>query len=291
MRNRIKYGFPCLIATSITVFILSCKVSVTYARIDIENPSLSMTARLLGECRLILSNRFLLAHDVYFHRGVGLAKKEALENHFFKKLYGNISPRGHVHLEGHHAKELMPWLKFSLDMNPQNLNAFLLASFTMEYDLSRLDLALDVLNRARRLHPLSYEVYLEKGRILVKMGRFNEAKSDFKAGLSLWETSSIDRASKESLLGRELLLLYGGLTHEIDGEIPEALDCYRQVLLLHPEHPEISSRIKNLQNGISPEKTPADLIGAIASIKPDPGSACQRTDHHAHDGHEPHAEN
>jgi tetratricopeptide (TPR) repeat protein len=77
----------------------------------------------------------------------------------------NFFPTVHTHLQGVSAREIMPWLRLSADMDPTRIDTYVTASYWLRTRLDKPDEAEQFLREGLRANPDSYEILLELGRV------------------------------------------------------------------------------------------------------------------------------
>lgn len=211
----------------------------------------SALGALFGESRVALGGVFYQNADKYFHRGVEHARAQAFDGALFQRLRDDISPRGHAHATGQQVTEIMPWLQFAIASDPHRIETYLVAAFWLATDADRPDVALEVLDRAQWNNPFSYEVQLEKGRILLHQHRADDARQAFDAGLAFWPGTH-DPRDEGVRHDRASLLLYRALLYEAAGKKTQAIAALREILALFPARTHLLRRIATLEKGDRP---------------------------------------
>jgi tetratricopeptide (TPR) repeat protein len=84
---------------------------------------------------------------------------------WIEKLGRNFFPTTHTHLEGTDAREILPWLKLSAEMDPHLIGTYVTASYWLRTRLNKPDEAEDFLRQGLRANPDSHEILLELGRV------------------------------------------------------------------------------------------------------------------------------
>jgi len=234
----------------------------------------SVAIKALSASRAATGNQLYEAADRTFHMGVGVYRRQAFTS-WFTRLGQAIEPGGHVHLHSEGVNELVPWLYLATRADPHNVEAYVVASFWLAGEGGRPDLAERVLKEARANNPKDYRVYLEKGRLALKKGALAEAARAFDAAGALWKRDSgPDKAQAQ--LDRTEMLIYRGLLYEEDGDVPRALTCYREILVLFPGRVGIRERLTELTETGQPRVAPAAMRQAIMFQRQ---HVCEREDH------------
>jgi tetratricopeptide (TPR) repeat protein len=91
-------------------------------------------------------------------------------------------PSHHTHLEKNgDEREILPWLRFSADLDPQRVETYTVAAYWLRNRLGRVNEAEQFLREGLRANPQSYEILFELGRVA------DENRKDLKAARNIWE--------------------------------------------------------------------------------------------------------
>lgn len=157
-------------------------------------------AMLLGDSRRLFANQFFAMADVYYHSGyyptifdakpnqkqqqLDVASHEGdegttgkmppadLDDNFMgrpkdwiEKMGRNFEPTVHTHLQGMNAREILPWLKLSAEMDPNQIDTYVTAAYWLRTRLHQPVEAEEFLRDGLKANPDSYEILLELGRV------------------------------------------------------------------------------------------------------------------------------
>jgi tetratricopeptide (TPR) repeat protein len=239
-------------------------------------------AGLLGQGRSALSAHCFRTADLYFHRGVTDARETAPADGFFARLHDRVSPRNHVHTTGRGIAEIMPWLELSIDADPANIEAYLVAAFWLEHEGARADLALRVLNRGQQANPGSYRIQIEKARLYLHQGMAEQARHCLDAALAFWP-GRLDPASEDARYDRAEALLYRGLLHESAGSVEAALADFDAYCAIYPDRAAIADRAAALRTGARPEGLASELMDAMLRAAKRERATCPHEHGHDHE--------
>ncbi len=240
----------------------------------------------LSEARLAFSGKMYMIADLYFHKGAGRQEKEGFTGGFFQQLAKNLNAKGHFHLSGKQIDEIMPWLWLGTKMDPGNEDLFITAAFWLAQEGERPDLALNLLKQARYSNPHSYKLFIQEGRIHLKLGDKTKAASAFDLGIAFWPGKDSPN-TEETKHDLSELLMYRGLLYEETGNIAPAIKCFKGTLLLKPQWVHLNARIATLEQGLPP----SSLAGSILSdtlqdwerkIRYESCTECDHADEHNH---------
>jgi tetratricopeptide (TPR) repeat protein len=171
---------------------------------------------LVGDSRRLFANQFFVMADVYFHSGyyptIFDARKKEGPSHldvasheeaggdrpahqepddddsflgkpkdWIEQFGRNFFPTVHTHLEGPNAREIMPWLKLSAEMDPKRIDTYVTASYWLRTRLDKPAEAEQFLREGLRANPDSHEILLELGRV------YYYNKKDPRVARNIWE--------------------------------------------------------------------------------------------------------
>jgi len=276
------WPWVALISLCVAVFCLACAVSRSEAMSTCAGPQISSADRLAGGVRAAIGGRFFETADIYFHKGVPHASKDALRNCVFERLAEAVSPSEHVHAGGQEIAEIMPWLRLAAYCNPHDVETYLVASFWLAGEAGRPDLALDVLREAEENNPKEYRIWLERGRILLRDRRLAEAARAFDVGLAFWPGSQ-EPDGEDARHGLRNLLLHRAILLELSGDTAQAVRDLRRIVELYPSSESIRLRADTLENGRAPAAPAGEILTTLLRENAGERSACHREDEHGHD--------
>jgi len=153
----------------------------------------SVSEKVFGEGKSILSFLAIMQADLYFHGGAGhffeehagglsLTEKNGhmhaedekdvheQENHLSMNrglisLGEELAVTKHVHLEGEEAKEILPWFYFATKIDPRNISAYTLGSYWLADRMKKRKEGLALLKEGLLNNPDSWEINAELGRL------------------------------------------------------------------------------------------------------------------------------
>lgn len=150
---------------------------------------------LLGDGRRLFANHFFVKADISFHSGyyptifdqgarpaeahiAEAAGKDSQSPEEEEKMDFLGKPRDwieafgrhfrvtkHTELEGGNEREILPWLKLSAELDPQNIQTYTVAAFMLRNHLGKPQEAEEFLREGLRANPDSYEILFELGRL------------------------------------------------------------------------------------------------------------------------------
>jgi tetratricopeptide (TPR) repeat protein len=254
--------WPWLAVFSLWAIAFSLACRLTAAREATPAADTSVAGALLGGTRTALSANLYETADEFFHRGVEHTRRRVLDDTLFRAAKREVSPERHIHLQGSGIREILPWLRAATQLDPHNIQVYLVTAYWLAGGMRRPDLALDVLREAQANNPFDYEVHTEKGRILLRQGKRAEAGHEFDAGLAFWPGNQ-DPASEDARLGRQNLLLHRALMDEMDGRMTNAVRLLKDILVMAPQRMHIQERIDSLMQGAAPAVPASSILESL----------------------------
>ena len=196
---------------------------------------------LVGDSRRLFANQFFVMADVYFHSGyyptIFDARKKEGPSHldvaeqeegdtaksgrkvleddekfmgtprdWIERFGRNFFPSVHTHLQGESAREIMPWLKLSAEMDPHRINTYVTTSYWLRTRLDKADEAEQFLREGFRANPDSYEILLELGRVYFYNKKNPQvARSIWELALNKWRQQDQARENPDPHVQEEIL--------------------------------------------------------------------------------------
>ena len=184
---------------------------------------------VLGDGRRLLADLFFVKADAYFHRGYypsvfdpvqafetphvqeSTEKHEVSDGHQHEEEHAREmdflgQPKDWIDRFGRHfyvsqhvhfdrpeeAKELLPWLRFSAELDPHRVETYIIAAFWLRTQLHREDEAMRFLREGWRANPDSYAILLELGRL------FYQNRKDAIRARNVWELACANGRHREA---------------------------------------------------------------------------------------------
>ena len=222
-------------------------------------PEGGVTDLLFGSSRQALSADLYEEADTFFHRGVPHHARHVAMDTWIERMHDVISPAEHRHAEGKASIEIIPWLKLATDADPHNIDAWLVSAYWLETGLERPDLAEQALREAQRNNPDDYRILLERARLCIRTGRFEQAANVLDASLKRWPGGQ-DPRDRQSLLDKAELLSDRGFLDEMGGRTNRAVEAFKNVLAIFPDRTYIGERVHLLETGAQPPGSARALL-------------------------------
>ncbi|PWU07987.1 MAG: hypothetical protein C5B50_30470 [Verrucomicrobia bacterium] len=245
----------------------------------------SLLTLLFGEGRKVVGSYFLRQADVTFHSGYyptifdgaqeptdrrymtsteGSPEDEQHDremDNFFKEppRWDLIARFGrhfmiteHTHLKEENQREILPWLKLSAELDPQNVQTYTVGAYFLRAHLHKPEQAEKFLRQGLRANPNSYEILYELGRL-----NLENLKNPFRArnllgkALKCWDQEEGQKPEKErNLYTKEEIITHLALSEKEAGDIPKAIEYFEMAKKLSPNPQAIQNWIDELKHGM-----------------------------------------
>ena len=283
LKNKIKrqqkpWPYMIVLILWTSAFCIASHITTTTLNKQTENTQNSVSENLLGENRFLLGRWLYNKADQYFHKGVSRQYTENLANNPFQKTYHLLVPNKHVHIEGHNAAEMLPWLQLALKMNPHDIQTHLISAFWLANKCKRPDLAHTILQKAQWDNPFCHQVQLEIARLYLKEKNVTKAKYALDAGIAFVSRESVP-TNEDINMEKAALLLYRSLLYEQDGETEKAISGLEEILHISPGRTHLNKRIQELREGRQPSVLPSRLWNATLTHEQENRSTCNHSEH------------
>jgi tetratricopeptide (TPR) repeat protein len=273
-----------LVFLIVVCFTLSTSMQLEVEKWNTRAQSNGLLTILLGDGRRLFANHFFVKADVYFHSGyypsffdqaakIPPTAKHLTEEHhdeheeeehekamdflgrpkdWIDSFGRHFYPSTHSHLDKPgEAREILPWLRLSADMDPHRVETYTVASFWLRKELGKPDEAEQFLREGLRENPGSYEILMELGQV------YDENRHDPARAANLWELAlrhwqEQDARHQHPDDGLYLqILIHLEHAEEEQGDYRQALH-YREIELEVTPQPEIvRKQIAELQEKLA----------------------------------------
>ncbi|MBN1353816.1 MAG: tetratricopeptide repeat protein [Candidatus Omnitrophica bacterium] len=231
-------------------------------------------SKIFGGFKEYLSDMSFVRADVYFHGGIynmgkcehGPCKEnlhvagEAEHAHEHRENHGHdlpdkIGPNSnillelgkaigiteHRHLSGNEEKEIVPWIYYSVKLNPHNIEAYSVGAFWLAIKLKNPDKAITLLKEGVTANPDSWEIYTMLGYIyFIVEKNYANAENFLEKAKKFGDAQKVDKFEKRRIytLLAEIYIKKGRET--------EAIELYKELLELFPEDETLRKKISGL---------------------------------------------
>lgn len=234
---------------------------------------------ILGPARGLLAQSLYKRADIYFHKGAPYHKETAFDG-LFQKWKRAIHPEEHAHTAGREVEEILPWLRLASQTDPSNIEIFMVASFWLNRECNRNDLAQQAIHEAMELNPDRYELLLELGRIQLSIDQFEPALESLNQALILGSNPD-QKDPEQAAIDLPFIVVVQSFLHEVLGNKERAIAAVRFSLSLRPQ-PAMIERLEKLETQPLDPDTAKDHLQLLFH-KP---HSCDRDgDDHVHDEH------
>jgi len=169
----------------------------------------------------------------------------------------NFYSSKHSHLDSPgKAKEILPWLRISADLDPERVETYTVAAYWLRDKLNRVEDAEEFLREGLRANPNSYEILFALGEI------YYHNRHDIILARNLWELAL--RRFREQVQAKKNpdIFLFQQITtnlahlEEEQGNLEKALEYREQEITAapEPEIPIVRQQIEDLKAKIAAKK-------------------------------------
>lgn len=141
----------------------------------------------------------------------------------------NFYSSKHSHLDSPgQAKEILPWLRISADLDPERIETYTVAAFWLREKLNRVDDAEQFLREGLRANPNSYEIYYELGDVYYQYRHKPEiARNIWDQGLARFLQQDKANKNPDVFVFQQLTTHLAHVAEEL-GKLDDALE-YRKL--------------------------------------------------------------
>lgn len=208
-------------------------------------------------------------HDEHCHHEPGSGEEDEHVKAMTPKQAGNwleafirrFRITEHSHLANGDTREILPWLKVAIELDPQAADTYTTAAYWLRKDLQRPDEAKKVLREGIRNNPTSPELLFEMGRIYKESDHdLARARNIWKLALRRWLEQSDAVREKDKNSCAQIASNLAELEMET-GNWSQAVDYFKLAKLTSPKPEAIQKRIDeiNARIGAPPGAAPPAL--------------------------------
>ncbi len=160
------------------------------------------------------------------------------------------STHSHREKEGE-AREILPWLKLSAELDPQKIDIYTTASYWLRHNLKKSEEAELFLREGLKANPQSYDILFELGKLYYEDRHDTEhARNLFELALRRWDEADVAGKKPDPILG-DALLAYLVSLEEKNGRLKESLAYLEKELTISPTPDAIRQRMDEMKSKIS----------------------------------------
>ena len=154
----------------------------------------------------------------------------------------------HSHLEQGEEREVLPWLRLAIELDPQAVETYAVTSFWLRKNLKRVEDAREILREGIRNNPKSFELLFAMGIIYQQDDKNDvKARNIWLAAKRFWEQQSSE--AKQSSMD-----YYGKITVSLArlendaGNLPLAIQYFELTKLTSPNPDVIQKQIDEMKS-------------------------------------------
>lgn len=112
----------------------------------------------------------------------------------------------HSHLEKGEEREMLPWLRLAIELDPQAIDTYTVASYWLRRSLKRVEDARDILREGILNNPRSYELLFSMGQIYQQEDKnVSKARNIWLAALRYWKEQSAEEKESSRIMFSRIL--------------------------------------------------------------------------------------
>jgi tetratricopeptide (TPR) repeat protein len=232
---------------------------------------------LLGDGRRIFANHFFTKADVYFHSGYypsvfdraaaprdsrHLRESESDHDHhdeaeekaedflgtprdILERFGRNFMVTRHTHLENGKEREILPWLKLSAELDPQQIDTYTVSAYWLR-KLGKTREAEDFLRDGLRANPGSYEILFELGGLYNEQNDPARARNIWELALRRWKEKEAGKTEPDKITLNEIAVNLA-ILEEKAGNIGASIHYLEIAKTVSPHPDEIQRQIQDLR--------------------------------------------
>ena len=254
----------------------TCLQPLQPARKNNSGQSGNILALLLGDARKMFAQQMFAKADAYFHRGnypsIFDQTPRHEENHMASETHHDehgdgdhdddeapapahdwiesfgrhFYPTVHVHLKEGEEREMLPWLRVAIELDPHSIGTYTATAYWLGDRLNKVDEAEQFLRDGLRANPGSPDLIYELGRLLYqKRNDSAHAENLWLFALRRWREVEQPKEQPNVELLRNLL---GGLARieTQEGHYNEAIGHMKQWKEISPSPEQIQKQIDQI---------------------------------------------
>jgi tetratricopeptide (TPR) repeat protein len=169
---------------------------------------------------------------------------------------------GHTELEGAQAREVLPWLRVAIELDPQKTETYVTTAYWLRKQIGQVKEADQVLREGIRNNPNNPEILFEMG-LLYKEGNQDPARARnlWKLALRRWDAQTEEaKADSKDVLGR--IAINFARLEEGSGNLRQSLPYFELARQVSPDPEPLQKQIAEIKARLGDSST--------APLKPAP---------------------
>lgn len=153
----------------------------------------------------------------------------------------------HTELEGAQAREVLPWLRIAIELDPQKTETYVTTAYWLRKQIGRVKEAEQVLREGIRNNPTNAEILYEMG-LLYQEGYHdtNRARNLWTLALRRWDGQSDEaKAASTDILGR--IAIHFARLEESAGNVRQAIPYFERARQVSPAPEPLQKHIAELK--------------------------------------------
>lgn len=152
----------------------------------------------------------------------------------------------HSHLENGEEKEIIPWLKLAIELNPQAIDTYVDTSFWLRSNLKRVEDAREVLREGIRNNPKSFELLFAMGQLYKEEDKnVVNARNIWLAAKRFWEAQPTEAKTNSTIFFGRITGSLARLEEE-SGNWQRAIDYFEMAKSVSPKPEAIQMQINDI---------------------------------------------
>lgn len=156
----------------------------------------------------------------------------------------------HSHLENGNEREMLPWLKLSAEMDPNQIDTYTVGAFWLRVSLKRPKEAEEFLREGLRYNPNNPELLLELGKIYLENYKdVDHARNVWELAKTRWYKLEAPKEHPDTLLLEEIVARLADMEFKA-GNYQNALVNYKLLRSISPVPQVIDEHVRKTQEMI-----------------------------------------
>ena len=186
----------------------------------------------------------------------GYGNEERRASHWIERFGRNFFNTRHTELQGTAVHEILPWLRLSAELDPQQVDTYTVAAYWLRNHLGRVKEAEAFLRDGLHANPDSFEILFELGRLFYENQRdTTRARNVLESALRKWRKQEESKPAPDWLLYREITAYLARL-EEKAGNLEESVRYLEMLKKASPVPESIQRQIEELnqkaRGGVAP---------------------------------------